>query len=240
MRLGFSLALTQPRGGAPPPPPPANAVVKGFTDAAYLDAAAVGPAFGPGKSIAVAVRREAPAVASDVVWGFSGPTDGTGWYLYASGTWQLSLDGVGYIDTGISANDAAGTLATLAITWLAAGGLRISRNGAAVVSVAAAVGYTPPGGSSVHRIGRWQQAGWPADGLAVAALSAWDGELSDAQLQAVYGTGYDTLHPAGAPTRLLHWHAGRDWDGAAPTSTSGGTAPATYTVVGAPTREVIP
>lgn len=226
-------------GPPPPPPPPPNAVVKGWTDANYLDAGAVGPPFGPGKSLAVAVRREAPAVGSDVVWGFSGPSDATGWYLYASATWQVSLDGTGYINLGISADDAVGTLTTLAITWTAAGGLRVSRNGAAVVAVAGGLTWTPPGGTSVHRIGRWQGAGWPADGLAVAALSAWDGELSDAQLQAVHGTGYDTLHPAGAPTRLLHWHAGRDWDGVAPTSTSGGSSPVTYTVVGSPTREVI-
>jgi hypothetical protein len=174
-----------------------------------------------------------------VLWGVQTAGGTPGWSLWTDGTWKVSRNGFP-IDTLVSSEDPAGALVTLAVTWVASdGSLRLSRNGAAVVSVPGSAVYSPPDGTSVHDLGRWVTAGFPADAFAVAALSAWDGELTDAQLQAVHGDGYDTLHPAGAPTRLLHWHAGRDWDGAAPTSTSGGSSPVTYTVVGAPTREVI-
>jgi len=137
----------------------------------------------------------------------------------------------------------------VAITRTAANHIRTSLNGAAIVDTALTLTPSNPAAGSTHSIGQGYTGanGWDANG-GVFHLVGLNRLASDAELVAWSLTPYPTTPqsrynlPAsltGDAAVTFDWLASRDWNGVAGTSTSHGSSPVTFTVVGAPTLPAI-
>jgi lysophospholipase L1-like esterase len=213
--------------------------VEAFSASKYFTATGSGPQFGDGASAGILIYVPSVAASAQVIWtnarGAVGA--GVGWMLeldvsnelvvvyLPSGAWStgIDVDAAGYHVIALSQDG---------------GTMSLSVDGSEPLTHAMPA-YDAADGTSLSRIGIDDVGANPFVG-GVLHLVALDRSAAPGELQAWSTSGYDNRFrlPASLeldPRAVFDWRADRDWDGAAATSTSQGSAPVTFDVIGLPT-----